>query len=184
MLSFTVFVILGFLSVQVFPVALGIDTKKSGFKAFFFALILATGQAILFWLGYVLGSRFMHLMADFKNIILLIVFFLVGVRLLMETFQVRKGNRTYILDSFRVTQFAGLAQGINTFLLGLVFVFLPFERDTLTLVLFAFALVFSFAGTFTKAGKNSLSFSSLLFALGGVFLIFSSFYIGFFALQN
>jgi putative Mn2+ efflux pump MntP len=182
MLYFTVIAILFFLASQLFTVAVGIEFKQSGAKAILFVFSLAVGQAFLFWLGYSIGSLFMHLMESFKSFVVFTAFFLIGIRMLMESFQVWKGLRTYSLDSIRFSVFASLAQGINAFLVGLLFVFLPFEKNWLSLVLIAFAFLFSLAGAVVKSTKNSITFAALMFVLGGVVMIFSSIYIGFFAL--
>ena len=123
MLYFTVIAILFFIAAQLFTVAIGIDFKQSGAKAILFVLSLALGQALLFWLGYSLGSLFMHLMEGFKSFVVFAALFLIAIRMMMESFQVWKGLRTYIIDSFRISVFAGLAQGINAFLVGLLFCF-------------------------------------------------------------
>ena len=183
MLDFTVIAILFFLAAQLFTVAIGIGFKQSGAKAILFVLGLAVGQAALFWLGFVTGGLFMHLMEGFKSFVIFISFFLIGIRMLMESFQVWKGLRTYSLDSIRLSFFASLAQGINAFLVGLLFVFLPFEKNWLTFVLFAFALLFSLAGALVKSTKNSITFAALMFVLGGILMTFSSIYIGFFTLE-
>ena len=182
MLYFTVITMLFFLAAQVFAVAIGIDARKLGAKSVLFVVSLGLEQALFFWLGFGLGNTFMHLMDGFKSFVVFAALFLISIRMLMESFQVWKGERIYILDNFRVVQIAGLAQGINTFLAGLLFVYLPFEKNLLTLVLFAFALLFSLAGAFVKSSKNSVTFAALIFVLGGLVMAFSSIYIGFFAL--
>lgn len=182
MLDITIIILLFILATQLFTVALGIDAKQSGIKSVLFALILAFGQAFLFWLGHGLGSLFMHLMEGFKSVVIFAAFFLIGIRMLMESYQVWKGLRTYNLDSFRLSVFAGLAQGINAFLVGLIIVFFPFQKNWLVMVLFAFALLFAILGTFVKSSKNSITFAALMYVAGGVFMVFSSIYLGFFAL--
>jgi len=183
MLDFTVIAILLFLAAQLFTVAIGIDFKQSGAKAILFVFSLAIGQAFLFWIGYSLGNLFMYLMEGFKSFVIFAALFLIAIRMLMESFQVWKGLRTYSLDSLRLSVFASLAQGINAFLVGLLFIFLPFEKNWLTIVLFAFALLFSLAGALVKTTKNSLTFAALMFVLGGILMTFSSIYISFFALE-
>ncbi|RLD45576.1 MAG: hypothetical protein DRI89_00720 [Bacteroidetes bacterium] len=183
MLDFTVIAILFFLAAQLFTVAIGIDFKQLGGKAILFVFGLAIGQVFLFWIGYGLGSLFMHLMEGFKSFVIFAALFLIAIRMLMESFPVWKGERTYSFDSFRMIQFAGLAQGINTFLMGLLFVFLPFEKYWLMTILFIFTLIFSLAGLLVKPTKNSITFAALMFVLGGILMTFSSIYIGFFAIE-
>jgi putative Mn2+ efflux pump MntP len=181
MLYFTVITILFFLAAQVFAVAIGIDFKTSRYQTLWFAMILAIGQALLFWLGFTLGNLFMHLMDSFKSFVIFAALFLIAIRMLMESFQVWKGARIYILDNLRTVQIAGISQGINTFLAGLLFVFLPFEKLQLSLFIFVFALFFSFIGIPSPPKKKSITFAALLFVIGGIFIIISSVYLGFFA---
>lgn len=181
MLTFIVITILFFLAAQVFAVALGIDFNTIRYKALWFALILAVGQALLFWLGYSLGNLFMHLMEGFKSWVLFAALFLIAIRMLMESFQVWKGERMYILDKIKTVQIAGISQGMNTFLVGVLFVFLPFEKLRLTFYVLAFALLFSFLAIIFPSKKKSITFAALLFVIGGIFIMFSSVYFGFFA---
>lgn len=182
MLTFTIVAILFFLAAQLLSIALGIDVNRRGYKAVLYMLSLAIGHVILFWIGFVLGDLFMHLMDGFKNIVLLLALFLTGIRMLMESFPVWKGERTYSIDSLKMVQFAGLAQGMNTFLMGLLFVFLPIDRYWLMTVLLIFTFLFSIIGLILKPTKNNITFAALFFVLGGLFLVFSSVYLGFFAL--
>ena len=131
MLLFTVVVILIVLSFQVIPVALGIEPKNGLNQTIWFVLILILGQFILFLTGYLLGQRFMHLMDDFRGTVLFIGFFLIGIRIMLDAFKVRKGERTYYYDETMPVILASLAQGINTFLAGILLTFVPFERHWL-----------------------------------------------------
>ena len=149
-------------------------------QTIWFVLILILGQFILFLTGYLLGQRFMHLMDDFRGTVLFIGFFLIGVRMIVEAFRVRKGERTFALESTKHVLLASLAQGINTFLAGLLFTYLPFERQWLTVILICATLVSSGIGTVIPPGKTGFSMSSFLFMIGGLWMIFSSLYLGFF----
>lgn len=180
MLLFTVIAIIVVLSFQVIPAALGFDPKKGLNQTIWFALILILGQFILFLIGFILGQRFMHLMDDFKGTVLFIGFFLIGIRMIMEAFKVRKGERTFTFESTKSVILASLALGINTFLAGLLFTNLPFERQTLTMILTSATMVFVGIGTVMKPGKTGFTMSSLLFLAGGLWMIFSSLYLGFF----
>lgn len=177
---YTAIVILFFLAAQLFSVALGVEVKKNGGKAILFAFTLAGGQAVLFWMGLSIGGLFMHLMDGFQNFVIFAAFFIIGIRMLMESFQVWKGQRTYSLDSLRLTVFVSVAQGINAFLVGLIFVFFPFEKYSLIIVLLAFAFTFSLNGIFIQPARKNITFAALMFVLGGICMLFSSVYLGFF----
>ena len=180
MLDVVVSVIIITLSFQVLPAALGIDQNKGLNQTIWFALLLLLGQGLMFLFGFLLGERFMHLMENFKGIVIFLGFFLIGIRMIFEAFVVRKGERTYTFDSTMPVILASLAQGINTFLAGLILTYLPFERQWLTIILTIATLIITGIGTMMKPGKSSFSFASFLFLLGGFWMIFSSIYLGFF----
>ena len=180
MFLFTVIAIIVVLSIQVIPAALGIDPKKDLNLTIWFALILILGQSTLFLIGFLLGHRLMHLMDDFKGTVLFIGFFLIGIRMIMEAFKVRKGERTFTFESTKSVILVSLALGINTFLAGLLFTYLSFERHWLTVILTSATLVSVGIGTVMTPGKTGFTISSLLFLAGGLWMIFSSLYLGFF----
>lgn len=169
------------LSFQVLPAALGIDQNKGLNQTIWFALLLLLGQGLLFFFGFLLGERFMHLMESFKGTVIFIGFFLIGIRMIVDAFKVRKGERTYPFDSSMPVIFASVALGINTFLAGLILTYLPFERQWLTIILTIATLLMTGIGTMMKPGKTSFSFASFLFLIGGLWMIFSSIYLGFFS---
>jgi hypothetical protein len=178
---FTSFVILILfvLSSQVFPVALGIDFGKNKGYAIWYGLILVFGQILFLLFGLFLGDRFMHLVEGFKGIVIFVGFFLIGIRLLMDTFKVRKGERTYSIESTLPVVLASSAQGINTFLAGLLFTTLALDANWLLVDLLALTCVMTGISLFLKPTKQSFTLSSLLFALGGLIMIVASIYFGF-----
>ena len=60
MVTTIVFLIILFLSIQIFPIALGIDVKGKPGKAIMIIIVLSATQLILYWLGIKLGNTFMH----------------------------------------------------------------------------------------------------------------------------
>ena len=180
MLEAVVTVIIITLSFQVFPAALGIDQTKSLNQTIWFALILLLGQSLLFLVGYIIGDRIMHLLEDYKGTVLFVGFFLIGIRLMLDAFKVRKGERTYYYDLTIPVILSSLALGINTFLAGILLIYLPFDRHWLSIILTISTLLMVGIGTAMKPGKTTFSLGSLLFFLGGIWMIFSSVYLGFF----
>ncbi len=172
-------VILFFLSFQVMPVALGIDTKKEPFLQVFSGILyLAAGQLLLFLLGIWLGNRFMHLLSGIKNYVLFIGFFLIAVRFSMEAFKVRKGERTYVMTKSSTYILPAIAQAINTFLAGILFFFFPVELTREVIYLAFFSLSFSVLFAFLKNKRLAYPAVSLLYlSAGGVLTAFSFYFL-------
>lgn len=170
-------VILLIMSFQVMPVAVGIDNGKMNlFNVVSGIFLLILGQTLLFLMGIWLGNRFMHLISGIHHIILFIGFFLIAIRLIMEAFAIRKGERTYLFEKASLFILPSVAQAINTFLAGVLFFFLPIDLTKDILYLSIFSLSFSVPFIFIKNDKHSLSAISLLYAIGGAFISILSFY--------
>ena len=182
MLTTLVILIIIFLSVQIFPVAVGINVTGKPGKAVLLVTVLSLTQVLTYWLGLKLGSSFMHLMDSFKGAVYFIGFLLIGIRMLMETFNIRKGERTYSIDSIGHVTLASLAQGMNTFLAGLLFYYLAVDEQFTLMLLFSLTVVIATIGIVMKPGKPTLVFASLLYALGGLVMIITAIYISFFIL--
>ncbi|HJN06270.1 MAG TPA: manganese efflux pump [Bacteroidales bacterium] len=182
MLSLLVILIIIFLSIQVFPVAVGIKVEGKPGKAVILVVVLSMVQVVTYWLGLVLGDTFMHLMDDFRGTIFFIGFLLIGIRMLMETFNIRKGERTYSIDSIGHVALASLAQGMNTFLVGLLFYYIFFDEQATLILLFVLTVIVAIVGIALKPGKLTLAFASLLYAIGGLIMLISAVYISFFIL--
>lgn len=182
MLTAVIVLIIIFLSVQVFPVAVGIRVAGKPVKAVQLVVVLSLTQLLTYWLGLKLGSSFMHLMDGFKGVVFFLGFLLIGIRMLMETFNIRKGERTYSIDSIGHVALASLAQGMNTFLSGLLFYYLAVDEQFTIILLFILTVVVATTGIVMKSGKLTLAFASLLYALGGMVMIISAIYVSFFIL--
>ncbi len=180
MLHWVVIIIIIALSVQVFPVALGLRREEGFNHTIWYALLLLTGQVVMFLAGYVLGSRFMHLMDDLKGIVLFVGFSLISIRMIIDSFKVRRGERTFDLSNTLSVVLASLVQAINTFLAAMLLTYLPFERQWLSMILTISTLIMIGSATIMKPGKTSLSLSSLLFFLGGIWMLFASVFLGFY----
>ena len=164
------------LSFQVFPIALGVSAKDNLRNAILLVVILSISQPVFFFMGYYVGEQFMHLLENFKSIVLFVGFFIIGIRMMMEVLKIRKGERTYILNDEKGMLFVAVAQSINTFLAGLLLFFVPIDIFLLTLILFGATITMSISGVIAKPGKLSFSFASFLYLIGGVFIIFLSVY--------
>lgn len=173
-------IILVFLAVQIFPVALGVDTKGKVMKIALALLVLTAIQLISFWVGLKLGNTFMYLMNGFKGVVIFIGFLLIGVRMLMEVFNIRKGERSYSIESTGHIALASLAQGMNTFLVGLMFHYIKPDEQYIFLFFVISTLLISIIGILLKPEKITLAFASLLYTIGGLVMLFSAVYFSFF----
>jgi len=172
--------ILSALAFQVFPVSLGTDIKQNFLKSLTIIISLTLMQALMFWLGIIVGKQFLHLSSGYANIVVFIGFFLVGIRIAMESFAIRKGERTYNTNNNQNIVLASVAQSINTFLAGMIFYYFSFGELFLVAIVLMLAALFSLAGSLIKLNKQSLAFSSLAYLLGGAGMVVSSVYLGFF----
>jgi putative Mn2+ efflux pump MntP len=161
-------------------VAIGINIKGNWLKATLFVVVLSLLQAVTYWLGLKLGSTFMHLMDGFKGVVFLLGFLIIGIRMLMETLTIRKGERTYSIDSVGFIVMASLAQSMNTFLAGLLFSYIDVNEVFSVVVLLISTIIIATIGVILKPEKQTFVFASLLYTLGGITMIISSIYITFF----
>ena len=63
------------------------------------ALILALGQGVMYTLGDLLGSTFMHLMESFSKWIVFALCFSIGFRMLLDTMKIRNGGNLYFIQN-------------------------------------------------------------------------------------
>jgi len=182
MLTAFVVIIIFFLSVQVFPVAIGIDVTGKPGKAVILIVVLSLVQVVTYWLGLKLGSTFMHLMDGFKGAVFFIGFLLIGIRMLLETINIHKSERTYSVNNVGLVILASIAQGMNAFLVGLLFNYLSIDEKFTLIILFAITIVIATSGIIMKPNKLALSLASLFYALGGLVMIVFAIYISFFIL--
>ena len=108
-------------------------------------------------------------------------FSLIGIRMLMEVFHIRKGERTYQVEKTTHVLFAALAQAMNTFLAGLLLTYLAVDIPIYE-ILFGFSFLFATLGVWNSASKFNLSLASLFYLLGGLVMLISGIYLAFYAL--
>lgn len=179
MLTLIISLVLFALAIQIFPIAIGIDQTKDLSKGLWFGVVLVSVQIIFFLVGHLLGEQFMHLLKDFKGVVFFAGLFLIGVRVIMEAFKVRKGERTYLIDNTQTALLASVAQGINAFLGGILFTLLAFDRQWLTMTFLIFTAIVVIAGFVLKPTRQSYLISSILFFMSGLVMIVASVYLGF-----
>jgi len=175
-------IILSILAFQVFPVALGSDIKKDFSKSILIILSMTIGQTLMLWLGIIVGQRFLHLTASYENIVIFISFFLIGLRIAMESFAIRKGERTYNSHNNQSMVLASVAQAINTFLGGLMFYYFTFTLTELLITISIASMLFSLIASYINLNKQSLAMSSFVYLISGIALVGLSIFLGFFSI--
>lgn len=182
MITTFVIIILFILSIQVFPVAVGINVSNKPAKAILIIIVLSFVQLATYWLGLKLGNLFMHLMDGFKGAVFFIGFLIIGIRMLIETININKGERTYSINSINHVLLASIAQGINTFFVGLLFYYLVIDQKLTLIILLIMSVIIATVGIVMKPGRFPLSLASLAYAFGGLVMIGFAIYISFFVL--
>ena len=127
------------LTSSTWPLALGLQSQeqKSWPQRLLIALIFGFVQAVMVYLGEMLGQRFMHLMAGHNHIVVFAIFGLIAFRMIMEALKIRKENRLFVFESFSKLFIVAIAASINTLIAGMAFSGLQLD---ITAMPFAFLL--------------------------------------------
>ncbi|RLD87713.1 MAG: hypothetical protein DRJ09_09760 [Bacteroidetes bacterium] len=165
------------LAIHVIPPGLHLNVDSNKVQAILATAIVAALQMLMFGFGKMIGGTFLHLVEGMKTGILFFTFFLVSVRMAMEAFKIRKGEVVMRLDNAKLMVLTGVAQGIDAFLVGMMFYFLPEVKfETSLIALFFLASFLMLSTIYTKEKKSTYAFGSLLYILGSLIFIFSALY--------
>ncbi len=169
------------LAVQVVPAGISLNVGSDRLKALTATVIMAFTQTVMFGLGKLLGNSFLHLVVNWRSGILFAIFFLIGIRMIMDAFKIRKDKVAYRLEEPKFMFLTSVAQSINTFLAGMMFYFFDTVNFETSLIAMFFLTGFMIMpAIYTKKDATSKSFASLLYVTGGAIFIFSSFYLSIF----
>lgn len=157
-----------FIIALTFPVAVASTAfsvesiKKEWSRGLMFALVLALGQGVMYTLGALLGSTFMHLMADYAQWIVLILCFAVSFRMVIDTLKIKKGENLFLVHTKKHLLLLSIALGVNAFIVGLMSDYLTlFDRYT-PYLLIAVGFLWSVLLMLTPFSKMKLTLNSLL----------------------
>ncbi len=157
------------LSVHVLPSGINLNVGMDRLKAFVATVIVALLQVLMFGVGKLLGSSFLHLIGGWGKGVVFVVFFLISVRMVMEAFKIRKGEIHQSLDNPKLMALTGLAQGIDAFLVGMMFYYFPEVKFQAGMIgLFLLSTFMILPAIFTVKTKTSLSFVSLMYIIGSL----------------
>jgi len=170
------------LAVHVIPPGLHLNVGTNRVQAVLATIIVAALQVLLFGFGRLIGGTFLHLVEGMKTGILFFTLFLVGVRMAMEAFKIRKGNVVMRLDNTKLMVLTGVAQGIDAFLIGMMFYFFPGVKfETSLIALFFLTSFLMIPAIYTEEKKSAYAFASLLYILGSLVFVFAALYFLFIA---
>ncbi len=136
------------------------------------ALILALGQGVMYTLGDLLGSTFMHLMESFSKWIVFALCFSIGFRMLLDTMKIRNGGNLYFIQNTKHLLLLSIALGVNTFIAGLMTEFYePFQNIT-PYLLIGTAFIWAVVAMTIPFSKMKLTLNSLLNSIfAGIILV-------------
>ena len=107
------------------------NNEQSWGRNLIYALILALGQGLMYYLGGLLGGTFMHLLTKLSKWVVLALCFSIYYRMLINTLKIKKGENLYFVQNKKQIILLSIALGVNTFIAGLMTEFYePFQNIT------------------------------------------------------
>lgn len=142
-----------------------------------FVCALAAGQGLMYWLGSLLGSTFMHMFEGYAKIIVLIICFMIAFRMMMDTLKIKSGKNLFLIDKPKQLIILSIALGINALIAGLMAndAFLPLFGKTTPLYIIGISLIWGFIGIGTKFSQTKLLINSLLNVLAALAVLATGF---------
>jgi len=165
------------LATHVIPSGITLNVGVDRLKAIIATAIVAILQVLMFGLGKLLGELFLDLIGNWGKGVVFVIFFLISVRMVMEAFKIRKGEINQSLDNPKLMALTGLAQGIDAFLVGMMFYYFPEVKFQTSMIGLFFLSTFMFLpAIYTDRTKTSLALVSLLYMVGSLIFGFSAIY--------
>lgn len=119
------------LTTSVVPLAVGLEPKGESKPArqLLVALIFAATQALMAFLGYLLGTAIDYLFGDMLPYLVFAMMLVVAVKMIVDSMKVLKAKRLYSFTSNWGYLLLGILAAMNTFLLGICSSgYLPFGK--------------------------------------------------------
>ncbi|MBR7176259.1 MAG: manganese efflux pump [Bacteroidales bacterium] len=127
-----------------------------------FALVLALGQGLMYYLGSLLGGTFMHLLTKLSKWIIFALCFSVAYRMLLNTLKIKKGENLYFIETKKQLLLLSIALGVNAFIVGLMYEFMPMFHYYTPCIMMIVAFVWAIVMMLIPFSKMKLTFNSLL----------------------
>lgn len=168
-----------------FPLVLGLQSqeRKSWLQRLLIGLIFGVVQALMIYLGLLLGQRFMHLLSPHYQIIVFAVFGLIALRMLMEALKIRKENRLFIFETYPKVFIVAVAASINTLIAGMAISGLQLMTDSLPLAFMAAGFVWAIVGQSMVVNRINILFASVS-QLVSAFILFVISFLYLFNIQS
>ena len=175
--SIIVILLIFALSVHVFPIGISLNAKKYPVITIIGVLIVSALQTLMLWLGLKLAGTFLYLLEGWDKGILFTGFFLIAVRMFMESFKIINSIRAYRLDQIKWILLTGIVQGTDAFLTGILFFYLPEVNIAKSLSsLFILSVLLLLPSVLSKPSANFWRLGAFLYVAGAFTFAFSSIY--------
>ena len=165
------------LAFQTYPLLLNNSFNKDGITL---AGVSVFMQVLMLWLGILTGNSIHYLSWENKSIIIFTGLTLVGLRMMMDSFKIRKGERSFAVNDTKSAFLASLALSINTYLSGIAISYFKPELYLVLIIIGAASLLFSIIASTSKYSRTQLAFSSFFYLFGGGLIIVLAIFIAFF----
>lgn len=154
---------------------LKINNEQRWGRNLMFALVLALGQGLMYYLGSLLGGTFMHLLTKLSKWIIFAFCFSIFYRMLMNTLKIRKGENLYFIQNMKQLLLLSIALGVNAFIAGLMTEFyVPFPNITPCMMI-GVAFVWSVVSMMIPFSKMKLTFNSLINFISALIILVKGF---------
>lgn len=165
------------LSCNVFPYALGLNKDKDNSTSTYILYPLCLGLilGVLFWLGSLLGSTFMHILGNFTYIVVFTIFMMIGARMIMNAYKVRKGTNIFYIETFKTLFVIGIVAGMNVFMIGLGAEYFTTWNFYFPIGIGLGSIVWSVIGTLLPVTKINVLISSLALFISSLIVIVLAF---------
>jgi putative Mn2+ efflux pump MntP len=153
-----------------FPLALGLnrDHRNSHLTNLLLASVFGLLQGLMYHMGSLLGSNFMHLFVVRYKWVVFGIFVAVSVRMMLESLRIRRGERLFSFDNYVKFFIMAIAAGINTLIIGMTSsYFSPFNGMMPVLLIIA-GFCWSIAGISMNMSRTNILLSSALHSAASV----------------
>ncbi|PKP53686.1 MAG: hypothetical protein CVT92_02895 [Bacteroidetes bacterium HGW-Bacteroidetes-1] len=161
------------LAYNTFPLALGLnrDHRNKHLTNLLLAAIFGLLQGIMYYIGSLLGDTFMHVFILRYKWVVFGIIIAVSVRMMLEAFKIRKGERLFSFDNYVKFIIMTIAAGINTLIIGMTAnYFSPFD-ELMPVFLVAASFLWSIAGISMNLSRTNILLSSMMH-LGASIVLF------------
>ena len=104
----------------------------------------------------------MHLLTKLSKWIIFALCFSVAYRMLLNTLKIKKGENLYFIETKKQLLLLSIALGVNAFIVGLMYEFMPMFHYYTSCIMMIVAFVWAIVMMLIPFSKMKLTFNSLL----------------------